>query len=405
MCKGENLKNRPKKRKIAVLSTGRQDWGILRSIVIELITMPEFSFSIIAGGMACDKRFGDSATQIESEGIPVHARLKWKILSDGSASSVCTEMAKAIVMSENCLSSLSPDALMLVGDRFETMAVAQTATILRIPLIHIHGGEETRGAMDNQIRHAISKMSHVHFASNKLHAERLVRMGENPKYVYNTGAPGIDNLKRNDLPDIADVMDKLGFERNDEAPLFLITYHPPTLIGNARIELKSLLDAIDGFDAYCIFTLPNNDLGNSFVRKEICRFVSRKPSKRKAVPALGEKTYWTVLKSCDLVLGNSSSGVIEAPAVPVPVINIGERQSGREMAPCVMNLPNPSSKSVSKAIRKSLECDFRKGLSPKDSPYGNGGVAKKICGSLKKIDFKMLSGKSFYEGGNKCWEN
>jgi UDP-hydrolysing UDP-N-acetyl-D-glucosamine 2-epimerase len=351
---------------------------------------------IIAGGMACDSRFGNTAARIADEGFNVSAKLNWEVAEDKRIS-VCTEISQAVLMTETCLGELKPDAVMLLGDRYETLAIAQCATLLSIPIIHLHGGEETQGAFDNQIRHAITKLSHIHFVSCEKHALRVIQMGENPDFVFNTGAPGLDNMKRGDLPEITDVLGELGLDTQPGTPLFLITYHPPTLEGDAGQEISALLRALDCFDAQCIFTMPNSDEGGDIIRKKIERFAADRPECRVCVSALGEKRYWTVLKHCDAVLGNSSSGIIEAPAVPVPVVNIGKRQLGRQTAPCVINVPDTDVSSVQNAIQKALSDEFRNSLSSADSLYGDGRAGVKICRHLEETDFASCRVKSFCE--------
>lgn len=380
--------------KIAVVTTGRQDWGILRSIVKKLHSAEEFEIAVVAGGMACDDEFGNIANRIEKEGFPVLARLAWQV---DSGTSTGEQIGEAVVMTEKCFEELKPDAVMLLGDRFETLAIAQVATLLKIPLIHLHGGEETKGAIDNQMRHAITKLSHIHFVSHPDHARRVIQMGENPEYVHMVGAPGLDNINRDDLPEITDILSGLELEQANSESIFLITYHPPTLLGDAMAEITSLLAALSEFSAICIFTMPNNDPGNLPIREAISEFVSKLPEKRCLVDALGEKRYWGVLRGADVVIGNSSSGIIEAPAVQVPVINIGQRQTGRTMAPCIIDLPNPTKENIKCGIAKCLSDEFKNCLSSSDSVFGEGNSAEKIYEILKNIYFEDVKIKSFFK--------
>jgi len=382
------------RKKIALLTTGRQDWGILRSIAQKLEKSDDFELYLIAGGMACSEAFGNIARLIEHEGFKIHFRMEWNV--DSAGISAPSEISVAILMAERCFKDIQPDALMLLGDRFETLAIAQVAVLMDIPIIHLHGGEETRGARDNQIRHAITKLSHIHFVSNAKHAERLFLMGENPRTVHIVGAPGLDNIGRTDLPSFQDVLSELALNPAQNEPVFLVTYHSPTLIGNARNEIESLFGALEQIDCVCIFTMPNNDSGSNTIRLLIKDFVDRFPKKRVAVNALGEKRYWTIMKHADIVIGNSSSGIIEAPAIPVPVINIGQRQSGREMAPCVVNVPHPDTQRISDAIKKCLSPRFKQSLSNEDSLYGNGGSSEKIYKILKSTKFDTLKKKRFF---------
>jgi UDP-hydrolysing UDP-N-acetyl-D-glucosamine 2-epimerase len=383
-----------KKKKIGIFSTGRQDWGIFRNVALALRCSSEFDIQVVAGGMACAVEFGNTAVEIEQDGFPLLEKLSWRVSVDDMVSP-CGEISQAVLMTERCLHSHHFDAVMLLGDRFETLAIAQVATLFGVPIIHLHGGEETTGAIDNQFRHAITKLSHIHFASCEIHAERIIQMGERVDRVFNVGAPGLDNLNRRDLPNIADLLADLNLRKQDGAPLLLITYHPPTLDGDLVMETDVLFSVLNDLDAVSIVTLPNNDPGHQMIREAVSKYVAASPTRRVAVSSLGEKRYWSVLKHCDLVVGNSSSGVIEAPAVPVPVINIGRRQNGRPLAPCVINLPKPTKTTVANAVETALHSGFRSSLSAQDSFFGDGHASEKIVEILSNIDLNKVGEKSF----------
>jgi UDP-hydrolysing UDP-N-acetyl-D-glucosamine 2-epimerase len=378
--------------KITVITSGRQDWGILRNPVKKLISDEFFDISIVAAGMACSKKFGNIADVIEEEGYPLVKRLDWDLDQE-----MYKQTSDALRLSGEYLAESKPDALILLGDRFETLGFAQAAFFLRIPIIHLHGGEETQGAVDNQIRHAITKLSNIHFVSCRLHAERIAQMGENPDFIFDVGAPGLDNMHRVDLPAISDVLDSLNLKYDIEDYLFLVTYHPPTALGNPKEEFGFLLDAIEYFAGIFILTMPNNDSGGSTIYKMAEEFVSEDSSKRVLVNALGEKRYWTVLKNADVVIGNSSSGIIEAPAVPVPVVNIGKRQKGRLTASCIVNVEEPkSSDDIINAIQQTISGEFKETLQECNSPYGDGHSSQKIVDILKELDLDKSIYKSFH---------
>jgi len=369
-------------KKISVITSGRQDWGILRNPVKCLQMDSDFEISIIAGGMACSDRYGNIADQIEKDGLHVRERMNWDLDAE-----MGMQTAEALKVASDVLKKSMPDAVMLLGDRFETFGFAQAAFFQKIPIIHLHGGEETEGALDNQIRHAITKLSDLHFVSCRLHAERVKRMGENPESVFIVGAPGLDNLHRDDLPDLDEVLLSLGIKKEVEDYLFLITYHPPTLGTSGKEEFNNLLDALEEFAGVCIITVPNNDSGSKQIYEMAEDFVAENRFKRVLVDALGEKRYWSLLKEADLVLGNSSSGIIEAPAVPVPVLNIGDRQKGRGEAPCVINIPVVTVENIIDGIKKSVCKDFLESLDHKDSIFGDGYASEKIRKILKSVDF------------------
>lgn len=379
-------------KRITVMTSGRQDWGILRNPVRCLAADPEFDIDIIAGGMACDERYGNIVEGIRrDEGFDVSAELKWDLDAD-----TAVQTAEALKLADEVLKADRPDAVMLLGDRFETLGFAQAAFFNRIPIIHLHGGEETEGALDNQIRHAVTKLSSYHFVSCGLHAERVMRMGEDPERVFVVGAPGLDNLHRDDLPPIEEVLEGLNLRRDVEDYLFLITYHPPTVGGEGEVEFHFLLEALEEFAGIFIFTVPNNDEGGSEIYKMAEEFVNEDSDKRVLVKALGEKRYWSVLKAADAVIGNSSSGIIEAPAVPVSVVNIGTRQKGRGFAKCIIDVPKVTDDNIVKAVKKSQSREFRAGLRREDSIFGDGHASEKIRDILKKVDLENKCNSFFF---------
>lgn len=381
---------------LAILTTGRQDWGILRPVVRRLTGDSACRLSILAGGMACDERFGNLAARIAAEeAIPV-VRIPWEIQLDDHADK-SREAAAALAGVGATLGEMKPAALVLLGDRFETLAAATAAVIQRVPIVHLHGGEETEGAFDNYFRHAISKLSSLHFVSHLKHRDRLLRMGEDPASVFVVGAPGIDNLHREDLFAPESILKDLGLSPCPREPLLLITYHPPTQGGNPKGEIDGLLAAVGKIPSVCVLTLPNDDPGNACIRQAMTAFAKADPAHRIAVPALGEDRYWSLLKRADAVLGNSSSGLIEAPAVPVPVLNLGRRQQGREAAPCVINVLDPEPQAIAAALARCLDPAFRQGLSAQDAPYGDGHSAARIHAILKEVDWRNLPPKKFHE--------
>ena len=388
--------NSPLSSHLAILTTGRQDWGILRTLARRLGSDSAFRISILAGGMACDDRFGNLAGRLEKEVGESLTRIPWKIQLDDHADK-SREAAAALAGVGAALAKLRPDAIILVGDRFETLAAATAAVIQRVPIVHLHGGEETEGAFDNYFRHAISKLSSLHFVSHPKHCDRLLRMGEDPASVFVVGAPGIDNLYRTDLPTPDSVLKNLGLPPSPTEPLFLVTYHPPTQGGDPKREIDGLLTAVGKIPSVCVFTLPNDDPGNVYIRQAMTAFAKADPAHRVAVPALGEDRYWSLLKRADAVLGNSSSGLVEAPAVPVPVINLGRRQQGRETAPCVVNVPESEPKTLAAALAHCLDLAFRQGLSANDAPYGRGNSSQQIHDILRGIDWQDLPPKKFHE--------
>ncbi|MBX3228122.1 MAG: UDP-N-acetylglucosamine 2-epimerase (hydrolyzing) [Labilithrix sp.] len=356
-----------------VLTTGRQDWGILRSTCRHLRAAGTPA-RIVAGGMALSSFHGASARLMEEDGFPPAARLPW--IEDGR--SIHEEAAVALRLVGEELAAHPPAALLLVGDRFETISAAVAATLHLVPVVHLHGGEETEGAFDNALRHAITKLAHLHLVAHPRYAARVLAMGEDPATVHVVGAPGLDNLNRDDLPDRAALEERLGITL--EPPVVIVTLHPTTL-GASDLELRSLLEAMDATPATYVITLPNNDPGAAAIRSAL-RAAAEKP-RRAAAEALGERFYWSLLREADAILGNSSSAIIEAPAVALPAVNVGTRQGGRVRAPNVLDAP-PDATAVCAALARALDPAFRASIAAASkATFGDGHAAERIVDILR----------------------
>jgi UDP-hydrolysing UDP-N-acetyl-D-glucosamine 2-epimerase len=360
--------------RLAVLTSGRQDWGILRSTCRLLAEAADFDLRLIVGGLHLRPGHGDTLAMLAEEGFIPCESLDWH-----GGPEAADRAGMALTMVAEALRRQQPDALLLVGDRYETAAAALAATIERVPLVHLHGGEETLGAIDNVLRHAITKMSHLHLVSHPDHAERLRRMGEDPATVHVVGAPGLDNVHRADLPDREELAADLG--RPLEAPLVLVTLHPATLGDDALSEAEAVAAAIRAVPATYVITLPNDDPGHAATRAVLAGLTSE-PS-CVVVEALGERRYWGMLRICDAMLGNSSSGLIEAPAVALPVVNVGERQRGRLRGANVVDTP-AEAVAIAAGLRQALSPAWRSTLHHAPSPYGDGRAAPRIVEALRR---------------------
>jgi UDP-hydrolysing UDP-N-acetyl-D-glucosamine 2-epimerase len=363
--------------RIAVLSSGRQDWGILRSTCTLLRDDSSFDLILMLGGMHCSQRFGLTMDHVRAEGFDDFVELDW--IPHDLVPTAHEQASAATRMVGDVLVRLKPECLVLVGDRLETAAAALAATIARIPIVHIHGGEETEGAIDNALRHAITKQSHLHFVTHPDYARRVCDMGEDPRTVHLVGAPGLDNMNRSDLISRTELEDDLGLKL--DSPLVIVTLHPVTLGGNPSEDVRSLIEAMDEVPATYIVTLPNSDPGNELVRGELLA-AARVPG-RIAVEALGELRYWSLLRFVDALLGNSSSAIIEGPAAGVPSVNVGDRQKGRIRADSVIDAA-PKPKEIASALRNALSLDFRVQAKSCGSPFGNGHSGTKIVEVLRK---------------------
>ena len=357
-------------KRIAVLTTGRQDWGILRSTCVAL--KGRCDLKIWAAGMACDPQFGDVSVHIAAEGFAV-TRLPWAH-REGFPEEALADASRLI---GGALKSSRCDALVLVGDRFETAAAALAATVLAVPVVHLHGGEETEGAFDNALRHAITKTAHLHFVSHPRYADRILQMGEPKETVHVVGAPGLDNLHRADLPTKSELEQTLGLRL--EGPVVLVTVHPETLASSPAATAVAVAAAMDAVPATYVVTLPNADPGAEEVRSVMMRAGSG--PRRVAKSALGERNYWGLLKLADAVLGNSSSAVIEAPALYLPAVNVGDRQAGRIRGLNVIDV-GPDAAEVADALRKALAPEFRINARREPAPFGEGTAGRKIAQAL-----------------------
>ena len=361
--------------RLGVLTTGRQDWGILRSTCKLARTTAGLDLTILAGGMALSAAHGASAAAMASDGLPPDERIDWLALGHHS---VHQQSGAATSMIGDVLERLHIDALMVAGDRFETMSAALAATVARVPHVHLHGGEKTEGAFDNAIRHAITKLAHLHLVSHAEYGRRVITMGEDPAAVHVVGAPGLDNLYRDDLPTHTELEKRIGIPL--AGPIVIVTLHPSTLGADPATEVASVCAAMDACDATYVITLPNNDPGARVIRTAL-EEAAQKPG-RVAVESLGERFYWALMKSADAMLGNSSSAIVEAPAVALPAVNVGSRQKGRLRAPNVIDV-EPEGTEVTKALRCALDPSFRLSIGDASrSAFGDGHAAERILSIL-----------------------
>ena len=279
---------------------------------------------LLVGGTHLAERYGRTVDDITGDGFVVDRTLSW--VAEDVDPPVADQAAGALASTAAALAETRPSALLLVGDRFETMAAAVGATLAGVPIIHLHGGEQTGGAFDDPFRHAITKLAHLHLVSHEEHAARVRALGEDPATIHVVGAPGLDNAVRTDLPDRAELAARLGIAL--DAPLVVVTVQPVTLDQDRAAVVVPVVAAMDAVPATYVVTLPNADPGSEQVRSALLAAVAGRRD-RVVVPALGERGYWGVLRIADAALGNSSSALIEAPAVDLPAVDVGDRQLGR----------------------------------------------------------------------------
>lgn len=370
-------------RKICVVTGTRAEYGLLYWLMKEIAEDSELQLQIIATGMHLSPEFGLTYRQIEADGFAIDAKVEM-LLSSDTPVGVAKSMGLGVIGIADALSGLQPDILVVLGDRFEILAAAQAALVLQIPIAHIHGGETSEGAFDEGIRHAISKLAQWHFVAAESYRKRVVQMGESPDRVFNYGAPGLDQLSRLNWLTRQEL--ELALEIQLSEPVFLVTYHPVTLAdGNTVASMTELLNALESFtNATVIFTYPNADTGGRDLIECIDRFVEQHHATSRAFVSLGQQRYLSLMREADVIVGNSSSGLTEAPALKKATVNIGDRQKGRLKAASVIDA-DENCQDITRAIQLALSDAFCADLPETVSLYGQGSVSQKIKSTLKTV--------------------
>jgi UDP-hydrolysing UDP-N-acetyl-D-glucosamine 2-epimerase len=371
------------KRKICVVTGARAEYGLLYWLLKEIAADPDLQLQIVATGMHLSPEFGLTHREITADGFTIDARVEM-LLSSDSPVGIAKSVGLGVIGFADALARLQPDILVLLGDRFETLAAAQAAMIARIPIAHIHGGEATEGAIDEGIRHAITKLAQWHFVAAEAYRKRVIQLGEAADRVFDFGAPGLDLLRHLQWLDRPSLEESLGIKLHQ--PTFLVTYHPATLGEQEPImAMNELLAALDDFPrATVVFTYPNADTGGRVLIERIDQWVAANPRRAKALVSLGQRRYLSLMREADVILGNSSSGLTEAPALKKATVNIGDRQKGRLKAANVIDAAEERS-SIVAAIHKALSESFRASLSSTKSLYGSGDASRRIKDALKTV--------------------
>lgn len=383
-------------RKICVVTGTRAEFGLLRWVMQEIQETSGLELQIIATGMHLSPEFGLTYKEIEQNGFIIDAKVEI-LLSADTATGVTKSMGLALIGFADAYARLKPDLIVVLGDRFEIFAAAAAALIAGIPMAHLHGGETTEGAFDEAIRHSITKMSHLHFVAAEDYRRRVIQLGEQPDRVFQVGGLGIDAIKRIALMNRETLEASLDFKLRHKN--LLVTFHPVTLeTQSSAQQMEELLAALGELeDTQLIFTMPNADTGSRELASMIDAFVATHPNAR-AYSSLGQLRYLSCMKLVDGVVGNSSSGLAEAPSMVVGTINIGDRQRGRLQANSVVNC-QPVRQEIGEAIRKLYSAGFRKSLPNTVNPYGNGGASQKIVELLKDYPLEGILKKSFHDLG------
>lgn len=383
------------KKKISILTATRAEYGLLKPIILKLNQIEEFEVKIVATGAHLSPEFGLTYKEIEEDGFTVDRKIEMLVSAD-TPSSISKSMGLAMISFADYFCEISPDLLIVLGDRYETLAVVIAAMNQKIPIVHLYGGETTEGAIDEAIRHAITKLSYIHCTSTEEYRKRVIQLGEDPMRVFNVGAIGIENVLNEKLLSKEDLENELKIDLSK--PYSVVTFHPVTLEKNSsQQQIISLLEVCKNYkEINFIFTKSNADAEGRIINK----FIDKYEEENKNIVAftsLGVRRYLSALKYSSFVMGNSSSGLVEAPSFGIPTINIGDRQKGRMQANSIINC-EPISKNIIEAIELALSKEFCDRAKKTKNPYGDGNTSDKVIEIIKKylnnrIDLK----KKFYD--------
>ena len=373
------------KRRIAVVTTSRADYGHLYWPLRELAAHPAIELGVFALGPHLSPLYGNTIAEIERDDFPIQARIECLLGSDTD-----TGMAKtigvAILSLADALTAWRPDILLLIADRYEMLAPASVAVALRIPIAHIEGGEISQGAIDDQVRNAITKMAHIHFTSTETARRRVIAMGEEPWRVHHAGAPSLDHRRRSKLLSRTQLQERLNLKL--ASPTILCAWHPVTILRDTNAEADALFTALAEAPGQLIFIYPNTDAGSHALIARKRALAATHPDTHIFIN-LDAVTYWSLLSHMDAMIGNSSSGIMEAASFALPVVNVGIRQQGRERARNVIDVPADTA-AITSALKRALRGSFRGRLRGMTNPYGDGAAAKNIIRVLSTVALDRL---------------
>ncbi|QCT99157.1 UDP-N-acetylglucosamine 2-epimerase (hydrolyzing) [Campylobacter hyointestinalis subsp. hyointestinalis] len=391
-----SLKKDKYSKKIMIVTGTRAEYGLLYWLMKEMKSDADLELQVIATGMHLSPEFGLTYKEIKKD-FKIDKKIEMLVSSD-SAVGVSKSMGLAMIGFAEAYNELKPDVILILGDRYEIFCAASSAMIARIPIVHLHGGEATEGLIDEAIRHSITKMSHLHFVATDEYARRVIQLGEEPNRVFNVGGMGIENIKRLNLLSRSEFEQSINFKLNKKN--ILVTFHPVTLEkGAAKEQFKELLNALDELkDTNIIFTKANADMGGKIINQMIDKYSSKNSGKAVSFASLGTLRYLSALKHVDMVVGNSSSGLAEAPSFKIATINIGDRQKGRIKADSIIDC-EPNKLSIQKAINKAYTKEFKSVLENTINPYGDGNASIKIIEVLKKVNLDNILKKKFWDIG------
>jgi UDP-hydrolysing UDP-N-acetyl-D-glucosamine 2-epimerase len=383
-------------RRICIVTGTRAEYGLLYWLMRAIDDAPDCKLQIVATAMHLERAFGHTVDLIRADGFTVDAEVPMHLSSDRPAD-IARSTGIGLTGLAETFARLQPDIVVLLGDRFETLAAASAAALMCIPIAHIHGGEITEGAVDDALRHAITKLAQLHFVAAAAFRRRVIQLGEAPDRVFIVGAPGLDNLVRMQLPDHTAIARRVGIAL--DRPFFLITYHPATLDNADPVSrVEELLAALEEFpDVAFVFTSANADAGGRAINRRIEDFVAQHPARAVLVSSLRQEFYLAALKQADVMIGNSSSGIIEAPAAKIPTVNVGIRQKGRPRAASVIDCDERRD-AIAAAIRRARDPALQSTMASDDPPYGRPrNAAASIIEQLRTADLKAILRKRFHD--------
>ncbi|HIP55894.1 MAG TPA: UDP-N-acetylglucosamine 2-epimerase (hydrolyzing) [Arcobacter sp.] len=383
-----------KKRKVCVVTGTRAEYGLLYWLMKEIESDDDLELQLIVTGMHLSSEFGLTYKEIEKD-FKIDKKIEM-LLSSDTAIGISKSMGLAQISFAEAYAELQPDILVVLGDRYEIFSAVSSAMISNIPIAHLHGGETTEGAFDESMRHSITKMSHLHFTATNEYKNRVIQLGEEPNKVFNVGGLGIDNIKKLKLLNKADFEKSIDFKLNKKN--ILVTFHPVTLeTATASQQFQNLLDVIDELkDTNIIFTKANSDTDGRIINSMIDEYVSKNSNKSVQFTSLGQLRYLSALQYMDAMVGNSSSGLAEAPSFKIGTVNIGDRQKGRIMSSSVIDC-NTDIDSIRNGFKILYSSGFKTISNNSINPYGNGGASLEIKKIIKEISLENILKKSFYD--------
>jgi GDP/UDP-N,N'-diacetylbacillosamine 2-epimerase (hydrolysing) len=367
-------------RRVCVVTGSRAEYGLLRPLLAHIVASHALELRLVVTGSHLSPAFGETWREIEADGFAIDERVPLPLEND-SAIGTCDAMAAALSGLARAFARLAPDVVVLLGDRYEILSAAIAAQVSLVPVAHIHGGEVTEGAFDDAMRHAVTKLAMLHFTSAEVYHRRVVQLGEDPARVFTVGALGLDNIRELPLLSREEFEREFGFTRGKQA--VALTFHPVTLAEDSAAQLAEVLAALDDFpETRVVITRPNADPGNRELNERLDAFVASHADRAAAFASLGVRSYLSLLACVDAVVGNSSSGILEAPSLHVPTIDVGDRQKGRVRAGSIIQC-EPERKAIAKALRAALSPEFRALAAEVTNPYGDGHAAERIVAVLE----------------------